>query len=71
MIASGCVIASRSLQPLRSRWWAANCCAAVVGLAELELLDHGAHRAVENGDAAGEELAKLAKGRGRSDFVHW
>ena len=37
--------------------------AAVVGLAELELLDHGAHRAVEDGDASGEEFAKLGKWR--------
>ncbi len=44
--------------------------AAIVGLAELELLDHGAHRAVENGDATGEEFAKLAIRKCRADFVH-
>ena len=37
--------------------------AAVVGLAEPQLLDHGAHRAVQNGDAAGKEVAKPGKKR--------
>jgi hypothetical protein len=36
--------------------------AAVVGLAEVKLLDHGAHRAVEDGNAAGKELADFAHG---------
>ncbi len=36
--------------------------AAIFGLAEAELLDHRAHRAVENGDPLGEELAKLLIG---------
>ena len=44
--------------------------AAVISLAELELLDHRAHRTVKNGDAAGEELAKLAIGGGGTYFIH-
>ena len=42
--------------------------AAIVGFAEVELLDHGAHRAVEDSDAAVEQFAKLAIGGRRGRF---
>jgi len=43
--------------------------ATVLGLAQLEALDHGAHGAVQNGDAAGQN-ARERLGAGIGDGLH-
>ena len=50
-INAGRVIASRSLQPLRSRGEVGETLAAIGGFVQLVLLDHGAHGTVEHHDA--------------------
>ena len=60
---AGCVSESRSLQPLRSRGWSFELAAAELGLAQLLALDHRAHRAVDDQDAPGQQLAKACLDR--------
>ena len=69
-MASGCVISQQVVAALQVAVVGGELRAAVVGLAELELLDHRAHRAVEDGDAAGEEFVKPAGGGGGVSIVH-
>ena len=52
---SGRVKESRSLFPLRSRWWSAEALAAEVALAETLGLDHGSHGPIEDDDPLVEE----------------
>ena len=55
---SGRVSTSRSLSPFRSRGWSREALAAEVRFGQLVALDHRAHRAVEDEDAAVEERSQ-------------
>ncbi len=55
----GCVSDSRSLLPLRSRRPILEALAAVIGLAQLVALDHGAHGAVQDQDALFQEIGEF------------
>ena len=72
---SGRVSDSSSLLPLRSCAWSGEALAAELRLVELVALDHRAHRAVEDQDAAGEGLAQGLLGgpdeRGRAAGCGW
>ena len=61
---------SSSLLPFTSLWMVLEALAAVLRLAQLEALDHGAHGAVEDGDALLEQAGQgLAAGVDRCGFM--
>ena len=69
-IASGWVMRQQVVAALQIAGMAGELRAAIFGLAEAQLLDHRAHRPVENGDALGEKFAQLLIGHCASYFIH-
>ena len=69
-MASACVIASRSLQPLRSWGWSANSYPPIVLLGEAVGLDHRAHGAVEDQHSLSKQGFQQGVCFGTVDYSH-